>query len=102
MTKNKSFQNVKDWIIQAIMCDDENSEDILKAFKSWEPPKFPINGMDLKGQGITRGHLIGYCLDNLKIAWIESDFSLEKDQLLGEILNKIADNYQAPPKIKKK
>ena len=74
----------------------------LLAFRSWEPPKFPINGLDLKEHGVNRGQFIGYCLDNLKLAWIESDFTLEKDQLLSETLKKVVDNYQEPPKRKKK
>ena len=58
--------------------------------------------MDLKEHGVNRGQFIGYCLDNLKLAWIESDFTLEKDQLLSETLNKVVDNYQEPAKRKKK
>ena len=58
--------------------------------------------MDLKEHGVNRGQFIGYCLDNLKLAWIESDFTLEKDQMLSETLKKVVDNYQEPPKRKKK
>ena len=46
MTKSKSIQNTKEWIIQAIMCDDQNSDETLNAFQLWEPPRFPINGME--------------------------------------------------------
>ena len=80
----------------------KNSDETLNAFQLWEPPRFPVNGMDLKEKGINRGQIVGYCLDNMKLAWIESDFTLEKDELLGETLNKIADNYKEPPKRKKK
>merc|ERR1719273_803270 len=43
--------DVREWIIQAIMCD-ENSDRTLQEFKTCDPPKFPINGNDLKDKGV--------------------------------------------------
>ena len=106
MTKSKT-SHVRDWIEQAIICD-ENSDQILQDFKNWETPTFPVNGMDLKNRAepVPVGKIMGQCLTLLKLHWIESDFSLDRDKLLGEVLDdvlvKVLDEYNAQPSKRKK
>lgn len=45
------------------------------------PPKFPINGNDIAAFGI-RGADIATFLESLKMKWIESDFAMNKGELL--------------------
>ena len=55
------------------------------ALASWEPPKFPVNGMDVMEAGIPQGQEVRKTLYRLKTMWYDSDFKLSREQLLGEI-----------------
>jgi poly(A) polymerase len=52
----------------------------LKEKFKLRPPKFPLNGGDLRGR--FSGSKIGMKLTSLKRRWILSDFAMTKDQLL--------------------
>merc|ERR1712150_360937 len=67
-------------------------------FQSWEVPKCPINGRDLTETNlIPRGKILGMCLNKLTEIWIDSDFKMDKDQLLKIELPKITDNINKCP-----
>ena len=51
----------------------------------WKIPKFPVTGGDLKELGIKPGPDFGKILGKLKTAWIESNFTLTKEFLMGQI-----------------
>ena len=53
--------------------------------KRWQPPAFPINGSDLMAAGVKPGPEMGKKLAQLRDAWEESGFELNKDQLLKEL-----------------
>ena len=89
-SKNKSF-HVKEWIIQAMICANTNFEEV-EAFKNWEIPRFPVNGKELKEAGVPSGKFLGQCIEKLKLAWIDSDFKMDKEHLLKVELPKIADD----------
>ena len=91
MTKQKQH-NVREWIEQFILCYHPESVQLLNEFKGWEIPKFPINGQDLKNEGVPPGKKMGTCMNQLKEVWIESDFSLDRSNLLKVELPKIVDN----------
>jgi len=88
LSKNKSHL-VKEWIIQQLICDDR--DDLVEDFKNWEIPRFPVNGRDLKEEGVKNGKLMGKIIDELKKEWIESDFKVEREHLLKVSLPKVSD-----------
>ena len=49
-----------------------------------KPPKFPVDGHDLLAKGM-KGHDIRKALEMLKAKWIESEFEIGKDELLGMV-----------------
>ncbi len=51
----------------------------------WEKPEFPVSGKDLIAAGCETGPQMGEKLCELEEQWIESGFSLMKDELLGSI-----------------
>lgn len=48
-------------------------------------PTLPVNGKDLLASGIKAGPEVGKTLTRLEALWIESGFSLSKDELLSNI-----------------
>ena len=90
LTTKQKQNSVREWIEEAIMCYSTNV-DLLQQFKSWEVPKFPISGQDLKNEGVPAGKPIGHCMNLLKEHWIESDFKHDKSHLLQVELPKIVD-----------
>lgn len=54
----------------------------LKTADDFTPPKFPISGKDLEAKGMEPGIEMGDKLKELERRWVESDFTLTKDQLL--------------------
>lgn len=61
---------------------------LLHQFKTWEPPKFPLNGNLLKEHGVPVGKPIGRVMKELKLHWIETDFKMNQDELI-ELLPKV-------------
>jgi len=59
--------------------------DALAALSGWTPPRFPVTGGDLKAMGITEGRDLGALLRKLEDAWVESDFTLTREALLGRV-----------------
>lgn len=49
---------------------------------AWEPPACPVDGGDLLAQGVPPGPDLGRRLRALRDAWIDSDFTLDRDALL--------------------
>ena len=96
----------RDYIEQLIKSNLAVNKSLLEEFQSWEVPKCPINGRDLHETNlIPRGKLIGVCLNKLTEIWIDSDFKIDKDQLLNVELPKIGENLrmqQSPNKKRKK
>lgn len=101
-------KNAKEYIEQVIMCQENCLEDLLQQFSSWQKPSFPVSGSDLKNdKSIPPGKAIGFCLNQLKISWIESDYQFEKEHLLKNELPKAYEAYvklqtTTSPKSKKR
>lgn len=57
---------------------------VLALCSSWLPPSFPIGGDDALAAGFS-GAEIGVVLRRVETAWIESDFTLQKDELLKRL-----------------
>ena len=65
----------------------EQAKKIISESRSWSYPDVPINGDDIIAIGY-KGQKIGEIKDFLLENWIESDFSLSKEQLLSLLINK--------------
>ncbi len=66
--------------------DIENLSELLDYIDNKEIPEFPVRGRDLIALGLKENIQIGSILKILEKKWIESDFSLSKDELLKEKL----------------
>jgi poly(A) polymerase len=58
---------------------------IYDAASDWQRPVFPVTGDDLLTRGIPEGPPIGAGLRKLETYWIDSDFTLSRDDLLAKI-----------------
>ena len=54
----------------------------LSVLEAWDPPKFPVNGNDVLALGIQSGPSVGHWLELLRNHWINSNFTMTKEQLL--------------------
>jgi poly(A) polymerase len=52
---------------------------------SWQRPTMPASGEDLLARGVPEGPAVGEALRKLETAWIDSDFTLERDALLSKL-----------------
>lgn len=57
-------------------------------------PDFPLSGADLLANGFTEGKIIGVYLKKAKIIWIDSQFTIDKKNLLQEIIKLLASKDQ--------
>ncbi len=57
-------------------------EDMYQRLRSYRPPEFPLSGALLLRHGFKPGPELGAALSRLETAWIESGFSLTREQLL--------------------
>ena len=48
----------------------------------WSVPRLPIGGRDLTALGLTGGPIVGRYLAEAEAAWVASDFTLDRDELL--------------------
>ncbi len=67
--------------------EDEKGADAMQVLvnhaKVWEKPVFPVKGQDLIEKDVSPGPDMGEKLKTLEIAWVESNFSLSKEELLN-------------------
>ncbi|WP_417465070.1 CCA tRNA nucleotidyltransferase [Kordiimonas sp.] len=70
----------------AVMAGDEEPSDLcLDVLNNWQVPTLPVKGGDLVALGKPEGPEISRRLRELEMLWVESDFSLSKDDLLAQI-----------------
>ncbi len=62
-------------------------QNILEKVNQLKTPKFPISGKDLQAKNVKQGKEMGIILKKLESKWLESDFSLNKKNLLSELVN---------------
>jgi poly(A) polymerase len=55
---------------------------VLSAADSWSSPTMPLTGADLLAAGLATGPMVGKALKTAEEAWISSDFSLGREELL--------------------
>lgn len=54
-------------------------------FDTWDVPVFPVRGADLLDSGMKPGKEVGTKLSAMRDAWMESGFTLSKDDLLNHL-----------------
>ncbi len=59
---------------------------IVEQARTITPPSFPISGADLRRAGYSAGPSLGNELARLEALWIESAFSLDRQDLLASVL----------------
>lgn len=85
-TYGKDFARNKLMIEQALQKQIlPDFDDILKFILEFEKPTFPLRGQDIINAGIQGSPHIGQVLNNLEDMWIESGFSLSKQDLLNRL-----------------
>ncbi|MBL4639229.1 MAG: CCA tRNA nucleotidyltransferase [Kordiimonadaceae bacterium] len=68
--------------VAAIWNGGDKAHSLLGVIADWTVPQFPIQGKDLLALGHSAGPGMGAALKKLEGGWVESDFSLSKQQLL--------------------
>ncbi|XP_043272776.1 CCA tRNA nucleotidyltransferase 1, mitochondrial [Venturia canescens] len=74
---------------------------LLEEFDSWEVPKFPISGHDLKGH-VPHGKVLGRVLIELKKIWIDDDFKTSTEDLIKRVPDLVDEFKEVGEKIKAK
>jgi len=59
--------------------------EVLTLVDAWQRPVMPVTGADLLKLGAAEGPAIGDALRQLETAWIESDFTATRDELLAQL-----------------
>jgi tRNA nucleotidyltransferase/poly(A) polymerase len=72
------------WADADIRPEDAAWRNALVLPQRWQAPVFPIGGNDVMGLGALKGPDIGELLKRLEREWIESGFTLDRDQLLAK------------------
>ncbi len=71
---------------------EPHSEDIYRTWRkpleNWQVPTFPIRAADLMELGIKPGPALGQWLSRLEQIWINSQFTLGRDQLLAGVTHR--------------
>lgn len=85
-TYGKDFARDKLMITQALQKQIlPDFKEILNFILAFEKPTFPLRGQDIINAGIQGSPHIGQVLSNLEDMWIESGFSLSKQELLERL-----------------
>jgi len=58
---------------------------ILAYAENWPIPTFPVQGKDLMARGLKSGRAMGEQLRALEQEWVQSDFQLTREDMLGKI-----------------
>lgn len=71
----------KQAVVDRALLSGADVRDLLAAVRAWQSPDLPITGDDALAAGL-EGREIGEALSRIAKVWVESDFFLERDQLL--------------------
>ena len=63
----------------------DNFSNIIETIRTTQIPVFPLKGRDLISAGVEDNRKIGHMLDMLEHLWIESNFTMSKNELLAQI-----------------
>ncbi|KAL3985607.1 Poly A polymerase head domain family protein [Acanthocheilonema viteae] len=80
----KKVQTSREKVIELakyVMVGDE----LINELNIWEPPTFPVGGLDLMHNDISPGSHVKLILDHLFKVWIESEWTMSKEELLKHV-----------------
>lgn len=69
----------------ALFADSAQAVAVIAAAQEWTRPVFPIGGEDLRAAGMVPGPAMGAGLRDAEQAWVDSNFSLSKENLLARV-----------------
>lgn len=75
------FWHGKQAVVDRAMLAGADIRDLLAAIRAWRRPDFPIGGDDALAVGL-KGREIGEALSRVAKIWVDSDFYLEREDLL--------------------
>jgi len=58
---------------------------LLTLAETWTPPRFPLNGGDIKALGVAEGPAVGELHRALESWWIAQDFEPDREAMLSEL-----------------
>jgi len=79
------------WTASGAAADDPAWRLALALRERWQAPTFPLGGRDLIALGATKGPVLGAVLSRLEQEWIDTGFSLDREQLLTRARTLIAE-----------
>lgn len=83
--EEKSFLSY--FVLASVWLEDNKIVyDLLANLKNQDVPKFPVDGNDLIKLGY-RGETLGKLIKSLKYKWIQSDFALNKEEIINLVKN---------------
>lgn len=93
--------DVKEWVEEVLKYRGE--VELLNKLREWKVPKFPVNGHDLMSRGISAGYRLSKIMLTMKRRWINSSFTVTKEELLDNLQDFIdeAATMPSPPRKKK-
>lgn len=71
-----------------------NDFPFIQEFRDWVVPRFPITGTDLLNLGVKPGKPMGRVLDELRLRWAESNFTLTNEELRQSVAEVVAEQYK--------
>ncbi len=74
-----------EWAKEWTKSGAEDWSGVIAIARNWRRPAMPVAGADLLARGTAEGPEIGATIRKLETAWIESDFTLGKDELLAQL-----------------
>lgn len=70
-----------DWVVDLMRINEIDPQPII----AWTVPEMPVRGADLIEAGMTPGAEMGRRLRDMREAWIASDYTLTKDELIETV-----------------
>ena len=83
-------QLLLNWARSTSPPDDPRARGLYALTESWQPPTFPLSGADVLAAGIPPGPRVGEVLGHLEKLWLDSDFTLSREQLRAELMRLIS------------
>lgn len=81
--RNRSFALNKRYVLELLKLNDK--KDLHDQLLEWKMPKFPLNGNILLEKGCPAGKKIQFVLAKLRKNWVDSAFSLQQNELIGQM-----------------
>lgn len=78
---NRSFKLNKEYVLELLKLNDKKR--LYDQLLDWQMPNYPLNGTILmEEKGCPTGKKMKYVLNRLRDIWADSNFTLQKDELL--------------------